>query len=114
MFEWITSWFQAEPVPIEIKTDIDHTVNSNKVVVYSKTYCPYCSSTKSLFENLKVPNVKVVELNLLNKGSLIQRGLYEKTGQNTVPNIFINQKHVGGNSDLQALNAQGKLKQLLE
>lgn len=39
-------------------------------------------------------------------GSALQDALQEITGQRTVPNIFIKQKHIGGNSDLQSLKAQ--------
>lgn len=39
-------------------------------------------------------------------GSDIQAALAELTSQRTVPNIFINQKHIGGNSDLQAKKGQ--------
>jgi glutaredoxin 3 len=42
-----------------------------------------------------------VELDQENDGADIQRALQELTGQRTVPNIFINKKHIGGNSDLQ-------------
>lgn len=45
-------------------------------------------------------------------GSAIQATLKEMTGQSTVPNIFINKQHIGGNSDLQAKKAQ--LPQLLK
>ncbi|ABN67260.1 Glutaredoxin, partial [Scheffersomyces stipitis CBS 6054] len=85
---------------------------TDKVVVYSKTYCPYCTSTKNLFQGLG-QEFKLVELDINSNGSEIQRGLQELTGQRTVPNVFINGKHIGGNSDLQALNSSGKLKGLL-
>lgn len=39
-------------------------------------------------------------------GAAIQDALHEITGQRTVPNIFIKQKHIGGNSDLQARKAE--------
>ena len=57
---------------------------------------------------------KVIELDQIAKGSAIQNGLQELTGQRTVPNVFINGKHIGGNSDIQALHSQGKLKPLLD
>jgi glutaredoxin 3 len=44
----------------------------------------------------------------------VQAALLAITGQRTVPNIFINHKHIGGNSDLKALSNSGKLKALLE
>lgn len=50
---------------------------------------------------------------LLDEGDQIQAYLGEKTGQRTVPNIFIEQKHIGGNSDLQKIKNAGKLKELL-
>lgn len=46
-------------------------------------------------------------------GALIQGYLQEKTGQRTVPNIFIATKHIGGNSDLQQLHKMGKLEGML-
>jgi len=60
-------------------------------------------------------NIHVIELNEMNNpsdGSMIQQYLATKTGQRTVPNIFINSKHVGGNSDLQAIGTT-KLKMML-
>ena len=45
-------------------------------------------------------------------GSAIQGALEEMTGQRTVPNIFISQKHIGGNSDLQ--RCKGDLPELLK
>ena len=46
-------------------------------------------------------------------GSDIQAALQEITKQRTVPNIFINKKHIGGNSELQNLST-GQLKGLLK
>ncbi|ANZ77775.1 BA75_04467T0 [Komagataella pastoris] len=88
-------------------------IKDHKVFVASKTYCPYCSQTKKLLESLNA-NAFVVELDTEPDGSDIQAALAELTGQRTVPNVFINGEHVGGNSDLQALNSQGKLKTLLK
>ena len=60
-------------------------------------------------------DIHVIELNEMKNpsdGSLIQQYLLQKTGQRTVPNIFINSKHIGGNSDLQAIGTT-KLKMML-
>lgn len=43
----------------------------------------------------------------------MQEALAEISGQRTVPNVYIAQKHIGGNSDLQNLLKGGKLEQLL-
>ena len=45
-------------------------------------------------------------------GAALQDALEEITGQRSVPNIFISQKHIGGNSDLQA--KKGELDSLLK
>merc|ERR1712093_786821 len=68
-----------------------------RTVVFSKTYCPYCRQAK----------------NLLKEGGDWQAYLGQKTGQRTVPSIFIGGKFVGGCSDLQAKHKSGELKTLL-
>jgi glutaredoxin 3 len=49
---------------------------------------------------------------VVDDGSAIQQALSELTGQSTVPNVFIKQQHIGGNSDLQAIKS--KLPNLLK
>lgn len=91
-------------------------INSSKIFVASKTYCPYCQATlKTLFEEKNVGDdvATVLQLNQMEDGADIQDALLEISGQRTVPNIYINGKHIGGNSDLQELNQSGKLDQLL-
>ncbi|KAG5513248.1 hypothetical protein PMAC_001618 [Pneumocystis sp. 'macacae'] len=94
----------------EIMTYVDQIISENKVVVFSKSYCPYCDRTKELFQNSQI-NFTVLELDVI--GNKIQEYLFQKTGQRTVPNIFINQEHIGGNSDLEALKNTGELARYL-
>lgn len=92
-------------------------IAKNKVFVASKTYCPYCqASLKTLFDDYKVSDKKsiVLQLNTIDDGAEIQEALYEINGQKTVPNIYIDGKHIGGNSDLQELKNSGKLEELLK
>jgi glutaredoxin 3 len=86
-------------------------IDENKVVVFSKSYCPYCKSTKSLLTSLDAP-FYVLELDQVDDGAAIQDALEEITNQRSVPNIFINKQHIGGNSDLQA--RKNELPQLLK
>ncbi|KAI5310407.1 hypothetical protein KEM55_007472 [Ascosphaera atra] len=86
-------------------------INDNAVVVFSKTYCPYCTATKNLLRDAKA-KFTLLELDTIDDGAAIQRALEEISNQRTVPNIFIGQKHIGGNSDLQAKKAE--LPQLLK
>ncbi|KAK6460943.1 thioredoxin-like protein [Scheffersomyces coipomensis] len=113
MFSYIASFFKsAGPVTPEIIETLKSTIASEKVVVYSKSYCPYCKSTKSLLDGLG-QKYKLIELDIEKDGLTYQNGLQQITGQRTVPNVFISGKHIGGNSDIQALNNSGELKGLL-
>ncbi|KAJ3162763.1 hypothetical protein HDU86_003737 [Geranomyces michiganensis] len=76
------------------KSIVEDAIKSNKVVVFSKSYCPYCKKAKQLLDSL---NAKFVafELDELDDGPNMQTYLKEKSGQSSVPNIYINQTHVG-------------------
>ncbi|KAI4348182.1 hypothetical protein L6164_008936 [Bauhinia variegata] len=87
-------------------------VSTNPVVVYSKTYCPFCVDVKQLLTNLGA-TYKVIELDTESDGSAIQSALAEWTGQRTVPNVFIGGKHIGGCDSTTALHNEGKLVSLL-
>ncbi|GLT33234.1 hypothetical protein SLA2020_078380 [Shorea laevis] len=87
-------------------------VSSNSVVVFSKTFCPFCVSVKKLLQELGA-NFKVVELDNESDGSDIQAALAEWTGQRTVPNVFIGGKHIGGCDKTTAMHKEGKLVPLL-
>lgn len=76
-------------------------IDSNAVVVFSKSYCPFCRSTKRTLESLGA-KYKPYELDQEADGSAVQDALEKLTGQRTVPNIFIGKEHIGGNSDLEA------------
>ncbi|KAL6518818.1 hypothetical protein OROHE_017571 [Orobanche hederae] len=85
-------------------------VSTNPVVVFSKTYCPYCVTVKDLLTKLGA-TFKAIELNTESDGSEIQAALGEWTGQRTVPNVFIGGKHIGGSTT--NLHNQGKLVPML-
>ncbi|KAH8168215.1 hypothetical protein CIB48_g39 [Xylaria polymorpha] len=86
-------------------------INENAVAVFSKSYCPYCNASKQLLNSLGAKYYSI-ELDKVDDGAAIQSALQELSGQTTVPNIYIAQKHVGGNSDLQAKS--GELKTILK
>ena len=95
-----------------LDAQIRSTVADNKIVVYSKSYCPFCMQTKSLFDKIGV-EYKVVELDEVDNGAAIQEALLGITQQRTVPNVFVGGEHVGGNDDTQRAAASGKLQELL-
>ncbi|CAI5474249.1 unnamed protein product [Closterium sp. Yama58-4] len=82
------------------------------VVVYSKTWCPYCMDVKRLLSKLHT-KMLVVELDELVEEDELQQALYDLTGQRTVPNVFIGGKHIGGCDATVSLHMQGKLVPLL-
>lgn len=80
-----------------------------KVVVYTKDYCPYCTRAKNL---LKSKGVSFEEINLEHKPDELQ-ALKNRTGWRTVPQIFIDEKLIGGFSELNELEQKGELDSLL-
>ncbi|GMG19565.1 unnamed protein product [Ambrosiozyma monospora] len=81
---------------------IQNLIKSKQVFVASKSYCPYCKASKQLLDEINA-DAYVIELDQVSDGGDLQDALASITGQRTVPNIFIGGKHIGGNSDLQAL-----------
>jgi len=93
------------------KTKAQGIIDEHPVAVFSKSYCPYCKATKALLSESGA-QYYAIELDQVDDGAAIQDALQELTGQRSVPNIFIAQKHIGGNSDLQA--KKGDLPSLLK
>ncbi|XP_076870244.1 thioredoxin reductase 3 [Brachyhypopomus gauderio] len=96
----------------QIKARIRELIDSNAVVVFSKSYCPYCNKVKELFKELNVA-YNAVELDLMDEGTSYQDVLHLMTGQKTVPNVFINKTHVGGSDKTMQAHKDGLLQQLL-
>lgn len=92
------------------KTKAQNIIDENAVAVFSKSYCPYCRATKALLNELGA-KYYAIELDQVDDGVDIQAALKEINGQSSVPNIYINKEHIGGNSDLQA--KKGSLPTLL-
>lgn len=79
------------------------------VVIYTTNICPYCVRAKAL---LKKKGVAYEERNIERSRSLMKQML-ERSQRRTVPQIFIDDFHVGGYDDMAALDAFGKLDPLL-
>ena len=94
-------------------SSIQSEIDNNKVMVFSKSYCPYCVNAKQLLQSKGIA-FKAIELDQVSNGADIQNTLQKMSGQRTVPNIYINRQHVGGCSDLVAANDNGKLKQMCD
>lgn len=77
----------------------------SRVVIYTTTTCPYCTAAKALLHRKKIP---FQEINVENEAAKRQ-WLKEATGQKTVPQIFIDDRPIGGYQELVALDQKGKL-----
>ncbi len=88
-------------------------VQSNSVMVFSKSFCPFCVNVKKLLDDLGAA-YKAIELDAESDGKEIQAALAEWTGQKTVPNVFIGGKHIGGCDATTNLHKEGKLLPILK
>lgn len=104
-------WDSASAAP-SVGEFVDKTINNNKIAIFSKTYCPYCRRAKAVFKELnQVPYV--VELDERDDGSKIQDILVNIVGKRTVPQVFINGKHLGGSDETVEAYESGLLAKLL-
>lgn len=108
MINLIKQRFFSTMASPQVKQKVDTLIKSHPIFVASKSYCPYCKSTKGTLNSV-TKDAYVIELDEMSDGGEIQDALYELTGQRTVPNVFIGGEHIGGNSDLQALHSKGEL-----
>ncbi|KAL6540790.1 Glutaredoxin-C4 [Orobanche minor] len=91
---------------------VKKTISSHDIVIFSKSYCQYCRRAKAVFKELK-QDPYVVELDERDDGGNIQDALSEIVGRRTVPQVFINGKHLGGSDDTVEAFETGELAKLL-
>ncbi|CAM5125885.1 unnamed protein product [Eretmochelys imbricata] len=87
-------------------------ISSHRVVVFSKSYCPYCIKVKELFHSMGV-DFYALELDLTDDGPNIQQVLVEVTSQRAVPNVFVNGTHIGGYDKTFQASQSGSLQNVL-
>jgi glutaredoxin 3 len=81
-----------------------------KIEIYTKAFCPYCHRAKALLDS---KGVEYEEFDITMGGSRRPEMIQRAGGRTTVPQIFIDDKHIGGSDDLAALDRQGGLDPLL-
>ncbi|EIE23892.1 glutaredoxin [Coccomyxa subellipsoidea C-169] len=92
------------------KEFVDSKIKNGKVVVWSKSYCPYCKKAKdALFSLLPKDAVDVEELDQRSDGDEIQDYLQQLTGGRSVPRVFIGGKFIGGGDDTVRMKKSGEL-----
>jgi glutaredoxin 3 len=80
-----------------------------RVIVYSQPFCGYCTAAKRL---LQEKGAEFTELDVMVEAGR-RTEMIERSGRRTVPQIFIDGRHVGGYDDLSALDRSGELDRLL-
>jgi len=80
------------------------------VVMYAKSWCPYCDRARAL---LTRKSVKFREIDIEAQPEQREEMIRRSGGQYTVPQIFIGERHIGGSDELHDLDAAGGLDALL-
>ncbi|GIY15390.1 thioredoxin reductase 3 [Caerostris darwini] len=99
------------PIP-ELVQEVNNYINSNNVMIFSKTTCPFCNKVKALFSSIGI-QFTVLELDTLENGPEMQKAMAAKVGRSTVPQVFIRGQHVGGCDDTFTAHCNGKLQEML-
>lgn len=82
-----------------------------KIDIYTSATCPYCTRAKAL---LRSKGVSFNELEVDGNPELIAESVKRSNGMRTVPQIFIEEFHVGGYDELEELEKEGRLNLLLK
>lgn len=81
-----------------------------RVEIYTKFLCPYCHRAKRLLES---KGAAFEEIDITMNGERREEMMQRANGRHTVPQIFIDGRHVGGSDDLAKLDREGRLDALL-
>uniref|UniRef100_D3Z0H7 Thioredoxin reductase 3 n=1 Tax=Mus musculus TaxID=10090 RepID=D3Z0H7_MOUSE len=97
----------------ELRRRLRDLIEGNRVMIFSKSYCPHSTRVKELFSSLGVV-YNILELDQVDDGASVQEVLTEISNQKTVPNIFVNKVHVGGCDRTFQAHQNGLLQKLLQ
>ena len=81
----------------------------NSVVMYTTSWCPYCTRARRLFDD---KGVKYTEIDVEAVDGA-RAEMQQRSGRTSVPQIFVGDRHLGGYDDTSALDRRGELDPLL-
>ena len=81
-----------------------------QILMYTTATCPFCLNAERLLLSKGVKQINKVRVDLEPE---LRVEMMEKTGRRTVPQIYIDEHHIGGFEELRALDLAGKLEPLL-
>lgn len=102
------------------KVMVDEKIKGKKVMVFSKSYCPFCTKAKKVLQKyvasgvLSLEDYEILEIEERPDCQEIQEHMKSITGGSSVPRVFINGKFAGGGDDMVALDSAGKLKGMIQ
>ena len=80
-----------------------------KVKIYFSEYCPYCKSVEALMNKKNISFEKIdVDLD-----TNLREEMVKKSGRTSVPQVFVNDLHLGGCDDVYDLENRGELDSLI-
>ncbi|KAF9336635.1 hypothetical protein BG006_007961 [Podila minutissima] len=98
--------------PLEAR--VQGLIDNNKVMVFSKSYCPYSAAAKKLLKSY-TPDLHILEVDHESEGAAIKDVLIKIThGHKTFPSIFLQSVSIGGWDNLEAMDKKKELKPRLE
>jgi glutaredoxin 3 len=77
-----------------------------KIELYATRHCPYCSAARAL---LKRKGLSFVEFDIAGNWELRDEMIERAHGQTTIPQIFLDDRHIGGITELKELDRSGQL-----
>ncbi len=97
------------------QNDVNHNdaelkMTKPNIVMYTTVVCPYCINAERLLSAKGVTEINKIRVDLHPEQRL---EMMQKTGRRTVPQIYIDDQHIGGFDELRALDLAGKLDPLL-
>ena len=81
-----------------------------EITMYTSAVCPYCMNAERLLNSKGITEINKIRVDLQPD---LRQEMMAKTGRRTVPQIYIDDRHVGGFDDLRALDLKGELDTLL-
>lgn len=79
------------------------------ITLYTTRFCPYCIRARALLDEKQVPYTDIA----VDENPALRHEMMERSGRQTVPQIWIGDRHIGGFDDLWLLEQQGQLDELL-
>jgi glutaredoxin 3 len=101
--------------PAIYKKAVNELIKENKMLVFTKSYCPYSRALKKMLDaNGLKGQYEVYEIDRQQHGNEIHKMVKEMSGRITIPNVYLNGQNLGGDEEVEKMAADGSLKKLLD